>query len=367
MNRVAFVHVTEPGFTAGGAEIRTTQLYRAVRERWPEANLTMIPGVRHAPWTPSRARAAVHGIPPRLSRLYDAATVAAVREAIADSDLAVASTTFTASLVRRSQRSKVVLDAHNIESRVTKQLSASSGAGTAARRLAYLATTSWTRGFEAHLARSVAGVWAVSKTEAAWFAQQGARVWVVPNGVEVPSDSHAPAGEKGLLFVGSLNSVFNRQGLEWFVSQVWPEVRRAIPDARLEIAGSGPPLDLPQGVGQLGFVEDLGPLYSRATACVAPLLGGAGTRLKVLEAMAHCRPVVTTSIGAEGLDVTHEEGVFRWDDPRDFAEECRRLLSDPAAARVAGRKARSKAVEYGWDRIAAVAFDSLKELSLRCL
>jgi glycosyltransferase involved in cell wall biosynthesis len=361
LTRVGFVHVAEPGFEAGGAEVRTRLLHRAVEKELPEVRLQLIPGTRHAPWAPSRLSAAARGVPLRLSRLDDHETSAKVGDAVASNGLTVASTAFTASLVDPGRLERVVLDAHNLEWRVNQQLAARSDG--IMRRVAYGATTRWMKSFETTLARSVAGVWAVSEDETEWFAKVGARVWTVPNGVELPPEVEPVPETHRVLFVGSLNSVFNREGLEWFFVQVWPTLAARVPDARLEIAGAGPLLDLPDGVEQLGFVEELEPVYAQAQLCVAPLLSGAGTRLKVLEAMAHARPVVATNVGAEGLAVSGEDGVLCRDSGDDFARACCELLLEPSVALDLGKRARAKALDYSWERVGSVAVKSLVDLS----
>jgi glycosyltransferase involved in cell wall biosynthesis len=188
-------------------------------------------------------------------------------------------------------------------------------------------------------------------------------VWLVPNGVAIPQDPPAFSGDHKLLFVGSLNSLFNRQGLEWFLTEIWPHIRSRIPDSRFMLAGAGPKMSLPDGVAQLGFVEDLEPLYEQARVCIAPLHGGAGTRLKILEAMAHSRPVVTTTVGAEGISVSENDGVFIRDDAQAFARTCGELLTDDAASKDSGRNARERSAEFSWERIAQVAVESIKEVS----
>jgi glycosyltransferase involved in cell wall biosynthesis len=354
LTRIGFVHVAEPGFEAGGAEVRTRLLHRAVEKELPEVGLRLIRGTRHAPWAPSRLRAAARGVPQRLSRLDDPETAAKVRDAVDSTSLSVASTTFTAALVDPGRLEKIVLDAHNIEWRVNQQLAARSDG--IVRRVAYGATTGWMKRFEIRLARSVAG-------EAQWFAEVGARVWTVPNGVELPPLVEPAPDTHRVLFVGSLNSVFNREGLEWFFARVWPALAARVPDVRLQIAGAGPLLDLPDGVEQLGFVGELEPLYAQAQLCVAPLLSGAGTRLKVLEAMARARPVVATSVGAEGLAVSEEDGVLCRDTGDDFARACCELLLEPSVALDMGRRGRSKALNYSWERVGSVAAKSLVELT----
>jgi polysaccharide biosynthesis protein PslH len=361
LTRIGFVHVTEPGFEAGGSEIRTRRLYEAVRQFVPHATLSMVPGAHRPPWAPARLRAAVHGMPLRLSRLDDPWT-GAVDAVVNGSDLTVASSTFTASAIAPERLAKVVLDAHNIEWQVNRQLAISSTG--IIRRAAYSATTSWLKRYESRLSASVAGVWAVSASEAEWFEGLGVPVWIVPNGVDPPAETDPTPESHRLLFVGSLNSIFNRQGLDWLFARVWPQLIASVPDVSLAIAGAGPRLDVPEGVDQLGFVEDLRSLYSHARICLAPLLSGAGTRLKVLEAMAYARPVVATTIGAEGLPFGEADGVLIADDAEKFTLACRRILLDADGASEYGRRARLKALEYSWARIASVAVDSLRDLSL---
>jgi glycosyltransferase involved in cell wall biosynthesis len=361
LKEVAFVHVTEPGFSAGGAEIRTTKLFAAVHKILGGSTLTVVAGQRHSPWSPQRITAVARGTPPRLTQLYNDSTVQEVNRVVARAGVTIASTTFTAALVEQKRLGTVVLDAHNLEWRVNGQLAR--GSDGIIRKMAYGATTDWMKRFESKLARSAAGVWAVSPEEAEWFDSMGVAVWVVRNGVEVPVSPPAPSPTHDMLFVGSLNSRFNRQGIEWFCESVLPLIRVEVPDARLAVVGAGPPLKPARNVAQLGFVEDLSPVYSQARLCVAPLLSGAGTRLKVLEAMAHSRPVVSTSIGAEGLDVSVTDGVVIADENQDFAEACIAILKDDAGTVELGARARSKASLFSWDRIAEVAAESIRELS----
>lgn len=362
MTHIGFLHVREPGFSAGGAELRSRALYEAVHLGWKESSLALIPGRRLPPWAPDRLLAAGKGVPLRLTQLASRDTLRRVDRAMSGSDITVACTTFTASVVKPDRYGQVILDAHNLEWRVVDQLARTTPG--AVRRLGYRATSRWTQRFEAQLGRRVAGVWAASSYEAEWFAAQGARVWVVPNGVEIPCEVDSPAASCAqLLFVGSLNSVFNRHGIEWFLAEVWPKIRREVPDARLAIIGTGPALTLPAGATQLGHVDELGPHYAAARACIAPLLSGAGTRLKVLEAVSYGRPVVSTSVGSEGLDIAEDRGVLLRDDADTFAEACTALLRDPGMAADIGRQARIEAEDHSWERISQVALDSLRELS----
>jgi len=107
------------------------------------------------------------------------------------------------------------------------------------------------------------------------------------------------------------------------------------------------------GIHVTGRVEDVRPYYRRSTVCVVPLRAGGGTRLKILEAMALGRPVVSTSIGCEGLDVVDGEHLFIADRPEEFADRTIRLLTDEALRRSITSRARAMVVSrYDWDIIA---------------
>jgi glycosyltransferase involved in cell wall biosynthesis len=165
---------------------------------------------------------------------------------------------------------------------------------------------------------------AVSDAERERFARLNPSTVTVPNGVEpLPEPGLPTAPGEGeplrLLFVGSLNYEPNRDGLEWFAHEVAPRVRERV---RIEIEAVGPGARGPElpGVSYLGRVEDLGPVYERAHAAVVPLRAGAGSRLKVLEALARGVPLVSTTIGVEGFDLHDGEQALIADDPDAIAE-----------------------------------------------
>lgn len=183
-----------------------------------------------------------------------------------------------------------------------------------------------------------------------------ANVVVVPNGTTVPPAAPRKPAQR-LLFVGTLGYEPNRAGVEWFLQEVWPQVRRAVPGAELDVVGPGPSSGLLarhgcDGVCVHGFVKDLAPLWGRAAASVAPLLAGSGTRLKILESLARGAPVVSTHLGAFGLDLGAEDGVLRADPPAEFAARCVELLQDGRKADALGRRGREAvAARYDWESI----------------
>jgi glycosyltransferase involved in cell wall biosynthesis len=136
-----------------------------------------------------------------------------------------------------------------------------------------------------------------------------------------------------VLFIGSMDWMPNQDGVLWFVHEVWPLVRAIRPEATFHIVGRHPPrtiraLSSTPGVTVTGGVPDVRPHLAGAEVVVVPLLVGGGTRLKIYEAMAMRRAVVSTTIGAEGLPVTHGEHYLAADDPSDFAGAVVKLLAD---------------------------------------
>jgi glycosyltransferase involved in cell wall biosynthesis len=193
----------------------------------------------------------------------------------------------------------------------------------------------------------------------------GARTAVVPNAVDTEYFSPiATRKEPGtILFFGTLSYYPNLDGLTFFLRDVMPAVRRRYPSVSLKIVGMGPPDALRRFAGPdvtfTGWVEDLRPHLSSASAIIAPLRIGGGTRLKILEAMAMAAPVVSTTLGAEGLAVTHGREVLLADTAETFAEEVVRVLRDDALGAELGAAARGL-VERSYDwRASARALEAV--------
>lgn len=149
------------------------------------------------------------------------------------------------------------------------------------------------------------------------------------NGVPSPS---SPSNEK-ILFCGSFSYEPNRQAVMFFANQIFPLIQKYIPSAVFTIIGKAPTPDVLElekksGINVVGPVADVSPYYEGTTLVVVPVLTGGGTRLKVLEAMAFKRPIVSTHFGVDGLTVESGVHVFISDDPGTFASYCVHLLRD---------------------------------------
>ncbi|MCL5256617.1 MAG: glycosyltransferase family 4 protein, partial [Chloroflexi bacterium] len=157
----------------------------------------------------------------------------------------------------------------------------------------------------------------------------------VPNGVDATKYRVLPeqGGSKEILFIGKMDYAPNVDGALYFYHEVFPLIRQALPEARLLVVGSNPAplvkaLAADPAVEVTGYVEDVVPYYERARLSVVPLRAGSGTRLKILEAMALGRPVLSTTVGCEGLAVTPEADILIADTARGLAEQTIRLLTD---------------------------------------
>ena len=211
------------------------------------------------------------------------------------------------------------------------------------------------RRFEGALARRADAVVAVSPDEAAVVRAlaPATRVVVAPNGVDAGALTPSPPGDAAL-FVGLLSYAPNRDAMTWFARDVLPRLGGAAPEVLVAGGDPGPELEsLARGVPRLrllGFVPDLAPLYARAGVFVNPMRGGGGTRLKMLEAMAAGKAVVSTAIGAEGLALTPGRDVVLADTAAEFADAVRALLADRARAARLGHAARALVeARYAWD------------------
>lgn len=160
----------------------------------------------------------------------------------------------------------------------------------------------------------------------------------------VPSEEHAEVPTR-IAFVASMDWLPNQDGAAWFVSEAWQQLRAKHPEVHFQIVGRNPSpmvqnLAQQEGVEVLGTVPDVRPYLAEAAVIVVPLLVGGGTRIKIFEAMAMGKPVVSTTIGAEGLKVNHDEHILLADTAEDFEAAVSRLLTGVEERRRIGQAAR---------------------------
>ncbi|HVZ08626.1 glycosyltransferase [Rhodopila sp.] len=176
-----------------------------------------------------------------------------------------------------------------------------------------------------------------------------------------PGAAEDPGSDGGtLVFVATMSWAANVEGIHFLLDEVWPRLLAVRPRVKAVIIGRNPPSSLSDKVRErglavtlTGFVDDIRPYVAKANVYVIPLFVGSGTRIKAFEAMAMGRPVVSTTLGIEGLDVTDGENFVRADNAEEFATAILGLLDDPAARnRIAGAARRLMEERFSWSTVA---------------
>jgi glycosyltransferase involved in cell wall biosynthesis len=258
----------------------------------------------------------------------------------------------------------VVVAAHNVEWMIWMRMAQSDPRWL--HRQLFRMQAALMRRFESNVFRRVQHVTAVSSNDAALIREHGApSVTVVANGVDTDYYRPPPAEPESdaLVFTGSMDWRPNQDAIRWFIDAVHPRLRLRTA-YRLFVVGRSPPkwlrdrASLPPEVTVTGSVDDVRPFIAQSSGYVVPLLAGGGSRLKILEAFAMGRAVVSTTVGAEGLDVTPEEHLLLADTPDEFVEAILRVLSDRTLRGRLGAAGRALVEDrYGWERIAQVQGD----------
>ncbi len=229
--------------------------------------------------------------------------------------------------------------------------------------------------FERHVCQQVDHVIAVSDADAESFRRLASdvKVSVVPNGIYT-REYEAPTGQlelgpAALLFTGTMNYRPNVDAVIWFADHILSEIRNAVPEARLFVVGNKPHERL-DGLRQradievTGYVQDVLPFLCSASVYVAPLRMGSGTRLKLLQAMAAGCAIVSTHVGAQGLDVQSGREMMLADDPETFARATAALLRDPALRQKLGAAAHTLVCEqYDWSVIVPRLLNVYQEMA----
>ena len=257
-----------------------------------------------------------------------------------------------------------VIDAHNVEHELLYRVASDSPSPVSrilksieARKVRALETRLWC---QADL------VVATSARDAETIRVTGATTTrVVANGVDAshfaPPDS-VPRQNRQIVFTGTLQHEPNAAGIRWYLDHVHPLVLRTCPDSHLTIVGANPPRWLTDrrmaSVRVTDRVDDVRPYLWQSSVSIVPLHSGGGTRLKIVESFAAGVPVVSTSVGAEGIDIQHDQHAIIADDPQLFASGIIRLLDDHTmASRMRDNALTLARSRYDWN---AIAFDLLE-------
>lgn len=221
--------------------------------------------------------------------------------------------------------------------------------------------------FEQDTLSRFATVVAVSEGDAAYFREKFGteNVSIIPTGVDLDFFNYAPPGDsETLVFTGSMDWLANVDGIRYLMQEIWPRVVASAPEASMRVVGANPPEQLVKIAAGLrwhftGFVDDIRPHVHGCSAFVIPLRVGGGTRVKAFEAMAMGCPVVSTTIGVEGLPLEPGVHYLRADAPSEFASAVMCLLRDPGLRIRISRAAREHVEKNFSFRRAAGVFEEI--------
>jgi glycosyltransferase involved in cell wall biosynthesis len=255
---------------------------------------------------------------------------------------------------RYDKKVKIIYNAHNVDANLAKAAFNRKEITSKELKNCY--------DLESNLYKKVNAIFTCSNDDRDMLDQMNngrLKIAVIPNGVNIPEKRYNVAVNEEipqfLLFCGSLWSVPNAEGLYWFCKEIWPKILHQFPKLKLLVVGIG---ELPEKYSDTysttsteftGAVDDVKPYYNKAAVSIVPLLTGSGTRLKILEAMGMGVPVVSTTIGAEGIDYKDGKEILIADEENDFANKIIGLLKDMNKREKVSTEARKLAVsQYDW-------------------
>lgn len=337
------------------------QSAQALRERGVELHL--VPARRSALWKAwSVLRAVFTRRPHPLPKNHSSALLKALRHAIETQGVQALhfnhldAAQYLEDLGALRSRVHCTVDTHNLLTALYARL-AQQARNPLARTYIQL---QWQKmaAYEPRLLRQADAVWVCSAAEQAQLRVWGVdRARLVPNGVDTQAcaPQARPADQqRRLVFCGGMDYLPNEDGMRWFLAEVWPLVLQQAPDLELLVVGKNPSADLRAGAGSTrvrftGRVEDVRPFVASGDLSIVPLRMGGGTRLKILESLAMERAVVSTRVGAEGLDLRDGHEILLADTAQDFAAAVLSVLADPARAQALAQAGRALVLaRYDW-------------------
>jgi len=246
--------------------------------------------------------------------------------------------------IRELSKAKIVLRAHNIEHLVWKRVASITKNPLKKAYLNHLSAT--LEDYEKNILNQYDGIVPISPVDAPFFMEHTKKpVLALPTGIHPEKLKLKPGGEPehALYHIGAMNWMPNEEGIRWFMDQVWPVVHQRLPELKIHLAGR----EMPPWLQQLqldnvlieGEVDDAYEFIQSKSILIAPLFSGSGIRIKIIEGMAMGKAVISTSIGAEGINYTHGKNILIADTAHDFADAIYTLFTDPKKTRKLGMAA----------------------------
>lgn len=256
--------------------------------------------------------------------------------------------------IRAHSDARIVLRSHNLEFIIWKRLARQSGNVAKKAYLKLLARQ--LKNYELDVLNQVDGIAAISDRDANDFVKLGSKKpkLVIPFGINL--DGYAPKVkekyELNLFHLGSMDWKPNIEGLNWFLEDVWPAIHKAFPTVNFYLAGRDMPEEFFEkkipNVHIVGEVEDAKKFIDSNSIMIVPLLSGGGIRVKIIEGMALSKAIISTSVGAEGLNYKDHKNIWIADKKEDFLKALAHFKEDKSRILEMGRSAR-KLVEKDYD------------------
>lgn len=259
-------------------------------------------------------------------------------------------------VLRAHSSAPIVLRSHNVEHQIWARHAAAEGNFVKRSYLKMLAPK--IARFELNHRDSYDGIAAITDQDADWYRKNdfSSIVRTVSAGVDLErfDSANPPAFQPKICFLGSLEWKPNEQGLLWFLEHVWDSLHELHPESELHVAGKNPPshlrqMDIP-GMTFHGMVPDAAEFLDRYHIFIVPLLSGGGMRIKILEAMANGKCVISTAVGAEGIPAVNEKEIYIENEAADwFARLTNLLTSGEESVQVAVQGKRFVEKNYTWE------------------
>ncbi len=235
-------------------------------------------------------------------------------------------------LIRKYSDAKIILRAHNVEHMIWKHVALSTGNPFRKWYIKHLALA--LRAYELEHINDYDGVVSITSNDASTFRELGCRrpIVSIPFAIEPQQIATCNTEPASLFHIGAMDWMPNRESIDWLLKKVWPIIHRDVPQAHLYLAGRKMPHSLMhtkiEGVEVVGEVKDANRFINDKQINVVPLLSGSGIRVKIIEAMAMGKAVVTTSVGARGIEYTDGVNILIANTPEEFACQIKKLVED---------------------------------------
>ncbi len=249
-------------------------------------------------------------------------------------------------VIRKNSKAKIILRAHNIEHLIWDRITYTAKNPLKKLYLGYL--TRKLKNYELSCLNHFNGIATISKKDADYFKSNGCRVPVtdIPFGLDVSNYKIEKTGYEfpSLFHLGSMNWMPNEEGIKWFLDNAWSLIHRKFPNLKFYLAGRMMPewlqnLDLPN-VEVLGEVPDAGEFINSKAVMIVPLFSGSGIRIKIIEGMALSKTIISTDIGAEGIDFTDGKNILIANTPEEFLKAVEKCNGSKQFCEEVGKNAR---------------------------